>query len=435
MSFKTLLLIAAAAFQLACKPEALPPIKIGVLHSLSGTMAAAEKPAVDAVLLAVEEVNRSGGVQGRRLEPVVVDGRSDPDVFQREAQRLITQEHVAAIFGCWSLASRRAVRPIVEKYDSLLFYPAQNEGLEQSPNIVYLGAAPNQHTFPALTWAYSHLGKRFFLVGSDQVYPRMVNLMARDVLRYLGGQVVGEKYIPLGGSDFAGVAEAIKKAKPDVILNTIRSAGIINFFEALRDAGISPDQTAVFSLTLDEAGVKTIMDHIQSQHPKEAPTFLKKHLAGTYACWNYFESIDNPANAAFVKKFKKKYGEDYRVTDAMEAAYIGVHLWSEALNECTTIERPSEILYHLAHLSMPAPEGVVTIDNNTNHARKTIRIGRLNQAGAFDILWTSKRPLSPAPYPPFMGKAHWEGLLDRLYLATDSHRAAGAPRDDSEGGL
>lgn len=422
MSFWKLLLIAAAGFQLACKAEPPPPIKIGVLHSFSGTMAATEKPAADAVLLAVEEVNKSGGVQGSQLVPVLADGRSDPEVFKKEAERLIAQEGVAAIFGCWTMASRRAVKPIVEKYDSMLFYPAQNEGLEQSPNIVYLGAAPNQQTIPAVTWAHSHLGRRFFLVGSDQVFPRMANAIAKDVLRYLGGEVVGEKYVPLGGTDFSGIAEAIKKTRPDVVLSTVRGDSNISFFEAVDKADIPTDKTTILALSLDENGVSSIIADIQGRQPKKAEHILAEHLAGTHACWNYFENIDNPANAAFIRKFKSKYGEDYRVTDTMEAAYIGLHLWSQALNECTSLESPDEILYHLAHLSMPAPEGVVTIDNNTNHARKTIRIGRLNEAGGFDILWTSKRPLSPTPYPPFQEKSYWEGLLNRLYMESEDRR-------------
>ncbi|MCX5795840.1 MAG: urea ABC transporter substrate-binding protein [Elusimicrobia bacterium] len=423
MTFKTLLLIAAAGAQLACKAAFHPPIKVGILHSLSGTMAASEKPVADAVLLAVDEVNKSGGVLGRKLEPVVADGRSDPDVFQREAERLITQEHVAVIFGCWTSASRKAVKPIVEKYHSLLLYPVQSEGLEQSPNIVYLGAAPNQQLIPALVWAREHLGKRFFLVGSDYVFPRMANAIAKDVLRYIGGQVVGEDYVLLGGTDFAGIAEAIKKAKPDVVLNTVNGDSNISLFEALHDAELPSSKIAIFSLSLDENGISSIQEHFQAARPQEAAHFIKQHLAGTYACWNYFESIDTPLNADFIDKFKKEYGKNRRVTDPMEAAYIGVRLWSQAVNESGNADDVQELLGHLKLITMPAPEGVISIDDNL-HARKTTRIGRLNDAGAFDVLWTSKGSVIPVPYPDFRDKAYWEGLLDRLYRRWNGHWAA-----------
>ena len=349
---------------------------------------------------------------------------ANPESPQKEAERLITQEHVAAIFGCWTSASRKAVKPVIEKYDSLLFYPVQNEGLEQSPNIIYMGAAPNQQLIPALVWARGHLGKRFFLVGSDYVFPRAANAIAKDVLGGIGGQVVGEDYAPLGGTDFTEIAAAIKKTKPDVVFNTINGDSNIFFFEALHEAGLPASKSAVLSLSLDENGLSAIADHLQARHPKDAAHFLKQHLAGTYACWNYFESIDDPLNAAFVDKFKKKYGRDYRVSDPMEAAYIGVKLWSQAVNECGSLETPSEILNHLEHLSMPAPEGVISIDRANNHARKTVRIGRLNEAGSFEILWTSKQPLGPAPYPPFRTKAYWEAFLADLQRRWNGHWAA-----------
>ncbi len=428
----TLLLIAAAALQLACKAAAPPPIKVGVLHSFSGVMAASEKPVADAVLLAVEEINKSGGVLGRPIEPVVADGRSDPNVFQKEAERLITQEHVAVIFGCWTSASRKAVKPIVEKYNSLLFYPVQNEGLEQSPNIIYIGASPNQQLIPAVVWAKDHLGKRFFLVGSDYVFPRAANAIAKDVLRYTGGQVVGEYYVPLDGKDFTKIAEAIKKSKSDVVLNTINGDSNIYFFEALHEARLPSSKIAIFSLSLDENGIDSIQKRFQAHHPKEAAHFFKEHLAGTFACWNYFERIDNPLNAAFVDKFKKKYGRNYRVSDPAEAAYIGVKLWSQSTAEYGSIENPDELLNHLTHLSLPAPEGVVTIDKN-NHARRTIRIGRLNETGSFDILWTSKWPITASPYPIFRTTAYWNDLLNRLYQGWNGQWAAAAQGRSGDG--
>ena len=412
MRLSTLFLIAAAGAQLACKP-AQAPIRIGVLHSLTGTMAASERPVADAVLLAVEEVNQAGGVLGRRLEAVVADGASDPEIFRREAERLVAQERVAAIFGCWTSASRKAVKEVVEGKDSLLFYPVQYEGLELSPNIVYLGAAPNQQIIPAVTWAFSHLGKRFFFVGSDYVFPRTAHAIAKDVLRLVGGQVVGEAYAPMGGKDFAAIVEAIRKAKPDVILNTVNGDGNSYFFEALHQAGFHPG-TPVISLSLDENVADAMRRHIQARHPGDAPHFLTEHLAGTYACWSYFESVDVPGAAGLLGRFRRKYGQDRRVTDPMAAAYSGLLLWAQAVEENGDFEHPRELMSHLALLSRPGPGGVISVDGRSQHLSKTVRIGRLDQTGEFAVVWTSPLPVSPAPYPLFRRKAYWDGFLAAL---------------------
>ena len=265
------------------------PIRIGVLHSLSGTMAFSEKPVVEATLLAIEDLNARGGLLGRRVEAVTADAKSDPATFASEAERLITRDKVAALFGCWTSASRKYVRTVVERHNQLLFYPVQYEGLELSPNIVYAGAAPNQQIIPAVKWCFDHLGKRFFLVGSDYVFPRTANAIIKDQVGALGGEIVGEEYILLGERQAEGVAEKIARARPSVILNTINGDSNIAFFHALRKRGLAPAQIPVMSFSIAEREVASI-----------GPALM----AGDYAAWNYFQSLSTPQNQEFVQRFQ-----------------------------------------------------------------------------------------------------------------------------------
>jgi urea transport system substrate-binding protein len=229
------------------------PIKVGILHSLTGTMAISEKSVVEATLMAIEEINQRGGVLGRKIKPIVVDGRSDWPTFAKEAERLITQGKVSVVFGCWTSASRKTVKPIFEKHNHLLFYPVQYEGIEQSPNIIYTGAAPNQQIIPAVNWSIENLGKRFFLIGSDYVFPRMANTIIKDYITALGGYVLGEEYILLGSSDVNKIVQKITQARPDVILNTINGDSNVAFFRELRKAGIKPDNIPTMSFSISEA--------------------------------------------------------------------------------------------------------------------------------------------------------------------------------------
>jgi len=409
-----------------------PTIKVGILHSFTGTMAISEKPVASATLLALEEINKSGGLLGMEIEPVIADGKSDPNVFQEEAERLITKEHVKVIFGCWTSASRKMVKPVVEEYNSILFYPVQYGGLEESPNIIYLGAAPNQQLIPAIKWACDNLGKRFFLVGSDYVFPRVANKIATDVIGYFDGEVMGEEYVLLGGKDFAGIARKIREAKPDVILSTINGESNVAFFEALHEAGIPSRKVAVMSFSMSENMITAFRAYLQKNNPQDAEHTFKEQMVGTYACWNYFESIDNPLNKDFVKKFRKKFGEGYKVTDPMEAAYYGVYLWNKSVRDCGDADNTRNIVNHLHYLSMMAPEGIVSVASN-NHLFKTVRIGRVNNEGDFDILWASNGPVNPDQYPDFRTKVYWENLIDGLYRKWNGRWTAGvSPGEKSE---
>jgi urea transport system substrate-binding protein len=377
-----------------------PPIKVGVLHSLSGSMQESESPVVDATLLAIDELNAAGGVLGRPVEALVRDGRSDPQTFAEEARKLIVDENASTVFGCWTSASRKTVVPIFEQHGNLLVYPVQYEGLEQSPNVIYLGATPNQQIIPAVNWAFAFLRKRkFFLVGSDYVFPRTANAIIRDELEELGAKVVGEEYLPLGSYDVQGVVDKIAAAEPDVILNTINGDSNVPFFRRLRAAGVTPQKTTTISFSIGEAEIRHL-------NPAQ--------MAGDYAAWNYFQSIRGAANKEFVDKFRGKYGSTRVVTDPMEAAYIGVKLWASAVQQAGSVE-PAKIRAAFGGQKIRAPEGEVTIDPETQHAFKTPRVGQINSDGQFEEVLDEVKPARPLPFPASRTREAWEEFLAKLY--------------------
>ena len=270
------------------------PLRVGVLHSLTGMMAWSESPEIDATLLAIEEINQRGGVLGRRIQALVVDGQSDEPTFSREAERLITEEKVCAVFGCWTSASRKAVLPIVEKHDHLLIYPTQYEGMEQSANILYTGAAPNQQIIPAVRWAFGFLGKkRFFLMGWNSVYSRSANAIIRDEINALGGEIVGEEYLLPNSTDVARVVRKIVRGKPDLIFNSLVGDMNVLYARALRAAGITPEKVPTVYFSISEI---------------ELLSLSLREVLGDYAGWNYFQSLDRPENHAFVSRFRSRYG-------------------------------------------------------------------------------------------------------------------------------
>jgi len=388
--------------------DELPPIKVGILHSLTGTMAISEKPVVNATLLAIEQINANGGLLGRRVEAIVADGKSDGPTFALEAERLITQENVSVVFGCWTSASRKAVKPVFEKYNHLLFYPVQYEGLEQSPNIIYTGATPNQQIIPALSWAFKQFGPRIYLVGSDYVFPRVANMIMGKLTPALGGSIVGESYLPLGSTDVSTTIEEIKRLKPDVVMNTINGDSNIAFFHQLREAGITADQIPVVSFSIGEAE----LSHMMKDRDAE----------GHFAAWNYFQSVDSPQNRDFIHAYQSRFGKDLPVSDPMEAAWSGVKIWAEAVKTSQTDE--TEIVLQAAlGQSIAAPEGIISIDHQTQHSWKTVRIGKIQFDGQFSILWTSDDAIRPDPYPSLLSKLEAADYLDQLYKGWGDHWA------------
>jgi urea transport system substrate-binding protein len=362
-------------------------------------MASNESVVVDATLFAIQEVNQAGGVLGRPLKAVVADGRSDPDTFAREAGRLITQEGVSVIFGCWTSASRKTVRPVVEEHDHLLVYPVQYEGLETSPNIIYMGAAPNQQILPAIEWAVSTLGRRrFCLVGSDYVFPRAANAIIRDELRRLEAEVVDEHYLPLGASDVDAVVAAITRAAPDMILNTINGDTNVAFFRALREAGINAHDCPTLSFSISEAG----LSHLRAEE-----------VAGDYSAWTYFETVDTPENRDFVARFHEAYPQRH-ITDPMASAYAALKLWARAANDAQSLE-PRKVRRSMLGIRFRSPDGEVRIDPDTQHCYKTPRIGQIQPDGQIAVVWTAPKPLAPEPYPGSRTAEQWGVFLHDLY--------------------
>lgn len=384
------------------------PIKVGVLHSMSGTMAGSETVVVDATLLAIEEINQSGGLLGRPIKPIVADGRSDPATFAREAERLIDEEQVSTVFGCWTSASRKAVKQVFEDHDHLLIYPLQYEGVEESPNIIYMGAAPNQQIIPALDWATTELNrKRFFLVGSDYVFPRTANAIIKDYLVGKGAEVVGEEYLPLGSQDAGPVVDAIIKAKPDMILNTINGDSNTAFFRALRAGNVTPSVVPCLSFSVAE---------------QELRSLNLADVQGDYAAWTYFQSVPTPENEQFVQRFHDKYPQRV-ISDPMEAAYVGVKLWAQAVTDANSLD-PNKIRRAMLNERFDAPSGDTRIDPDTQHCFKTPRVGRIRGDGQFDIVWAAPAPVRPMPFPSSRTAADWKVFLHDLYAGWGNHWSA-----------
>ena len=377
------------------------PIRIGLLHSETGPLKISEKAMIEAEILAVEEINQRGGLLGgREVVYVKADGKSDWPTFAREAARLIRVEKVSAIFGCFTSASRKSVKPVVEAANHLLVYPNAYEGLEDSPNIIYTGAAPNQHIIPAVKWSFDRLkARRYFLAGSDHIWPRGVNATVKDYLNALGALVVGEEYLLLGSMNVDALIARIKETNPDVILSTVTGDTNLPFYTKLAAAGLGPERIPVVAFGIGE---------------EELRTFPVKDMAGDYAAWNYFQSLDLPANRAFVAKFKAKYGADRVVSDSIAMAYNSVRLWAQAVEEGQT-DDVATVRRLIAHQSFIAPGGIVSIDPKTRHTWRRVYIGRIRRDGQFNIVWTSGTAVRPIPYPKTRTRREWEVFLQDLF--------------------
>lgn len=387
-------------------------IKVGILHSLSGDLAISEKEVADATLFAIEEINNQGGLLGKLIKPILVDGKSDSQVFALQSEQLIKNHKVAAIFGCWTSASRKTVKPIIERHNHILFYPVQYEGLEESKNIIYTGATPNQQIIPGVSWCLEKLGKRIFFVGSDYVFPRVAHEIIKELVVSKQGELVGHAYIPLGSDDVSSIIENIIASKPNVIVNTINGNSNIAFFKALRNAGITPEKIPTMSFSIAEPELK----HLDISN-----------MIGDYATWSYFQNTTSKTNELFVQKFKKRYGSDRVISDPMEAAYFGVHIWAQAVAAAQTTN-PQEILTTLAWRSFNAPEGIVSIDGKNNHTWKMVRIGKIQQTGQFIIIWDSDKTVYPQPYPLYRTKDEWNTFLTNLYIKWEKRWAPPAEK-------
>ncbi|MGD1903301.1 MAG: urea ABC transporter substrate-binding protein [Geitlerinemataceae cyanobacterium] len=363
-------------------------IKVGILHSRSGTMAISENTVVDAELLAIEEINAAGGVNGKMIEAIEEDGASDWPTFAEKAKKLIEEDQVAVVFGCWTSASRKAVLPVFEAADHMLWYPVQYEGQECSKNIFYTGAAPNQQIEPAVDWLLENKGDRFFLVGSDYVFPRTANQIITEQVKANGGEIVGEDYLPLGDTEVTPIIAKIQQELPDggVIFNTLNGDSNVAFFKQLQGAGLGPDKYPVMSVSVAEEEVRVI---------------TPEYLTGHYAAWNYFQTVESPENEKWVSDFKAKYGDDRVTNDPMEAAYIMVYLWKQAAEKAGDAYDLEAVRAAAYGETFAAPGGTVTMNPN-HHISKTVRIGEIRDDGMFEIVSATDAPVDPIPWNQYV---------------------------------
>lgn len=372
----------SALLLVSCNEKKAETVKVGLLHSLSGTMSISETAVRDAELLAISEINQNGGVLGKQIEAVQADGASEPQVFAQKARELLQDEKVVTVFGCWTSASRKAVKPIFEELYGLLWYPVQYEGMEASPNIMYMGASPNQQIVPAVDYCAQNIGKRMFLIGSDYVFPRTANKIIKAQIAELKGECVGEEYLPMGATNFSEVVSKILAAKPDVILNSLNGDSNVSFFAALAKAGITSKTIPVMSFSIAE---------------EEVAKMDLANLAGHLVSWNYYETTQTPRNEKFVSDYKEQYGEDRMTGDPIEAAYIAVYMWAAACEKAGGFEVEA-VRVASKGLSFTAPEGTVTIDGGNQHLYKQVRIGKINDKGLIDEVWSTPSAVKPDPY-------------------------------------
>ncbi|RKN39582.1 urea ABC transporter substrate-binding protein [Micromonospora endolithica] len=357
-------------------------VKVGLLNSLSGTMAISEVTVRDAIMLAVEEINAVGGVLGKKVEPVGEDGASDWPTFAEKAEKLISQDRVAAVFGCWTSASRKAVKPVFEKNKALLFYPVQYEGLEQSPYIFYTGATTNQQIVPGLDYLKAQGKKSVYLVGSDYVFPRTANKIIKAYAAANGMTVLGEDYAPLGSTEFGTIVNKVKSSKVDAVFNTLNGDSNVAFFKEYTSAGLTAASMPVVSVSIAEEEVKGIGT---------------QYLADQLTAWNYYQTTPGAANEKFVAAYKAKFGPDKPTSDPMEAAYVSVHLWKAMVEKAGTFE-VEKVRAAADGITFEAPEGLVTVDGTTQHIAKTARIGKVGADGLITEVWNSGQPIKPDPY-------------------------------------
>jgi urea transport system substrate-binding protein len=369
-------------------------------------MKLSEDPVIDATILAIDEVNAAGGVLGRRLLPVVADGKSDPDVFAAEAESLLVRSRAAVVFGCWTSASRKAVRPVVERNGGLLFYPVQYEGLEQSPAVVYLGHAPNQQLLPAVDFLVNErAAKRLFVVGSDYVFPRSAGAIIRDHVsaRHAGtAEVCGEAYRPLGDDNWAKVVTRLVESRPDAIINAINGSSNFAFYRDLRAKedllGVPHIPVLSVSITANELQVLKASD-----------------AAGDYLAGTHFDLPDR-ANP-FRDAFRKRYGDDRPTTDMMAAAYTGVHLWAAAAGTAGSTN-PAKVRAALGGMTFDGPAGHVTVDPDTYHLWQPVRIARVQPDGSLRQVFAADggKPVKPEPFPTTRPRSEWDRFLKELQV-------------------
>ncbi|MGY1894306.1 urea ABC transporter substrate-binding protein [Nocardia gipuzkoensis] len=366
----------------SCVDTSKDTIKVGSLHSLSGTMAISEVTVANSTKLAVDQINAAGGVLGKKIDLVLEDGASDPKTFAEKAEKLISSDCVAAVFGGWTSSSRKAMKPKFESLNSLLYYPVQYEGLEDSKNIFYTGATTNQQIVPALDYLKQKGITSLYLVGSDYVFPQTANREIKAYAAANGIEIKGEDYTPLGSTDFSTIVNKVRTAKAGAVFNTLNGDSNVAFFREYSNAGLKAAEMPVVSVSIAE---------------EEVAGIGAQHIAGQLTAWNYYQTVDNPVNKKFVADYKAAFGADKPTSDPMEAAYASVYLWKNTVEKAKSF-KVEDIQAAADGVSFDAPEGLVTIDGSNHHITKTARIGEIRPDGLIYSVWDSGKAVTPDPY-------------------------------------
>lgn len=359
-------------------------VTVGQLHSATGTMAISETGSIQAERLAIEQINEAGGVLGRKIEIIQEDGASDWPTFAEKARKLLVNDKVAAVFGCWTSASRKAVLPVFEKENGMLYYPTFYEGLEQSKNVIYTGQEATQQIIAGLDWLAKNKGaKKFYLVGSDYIWPRTSNKIARKhIENVLKGEVVGEDYFPLGHTQFGSLINKIKLKKPDAVYSIIVGGSNVSWWKQLKAAGVTADKQTILTISVTEDEILGIGG---------------ENIAGHYAAMKYFQSLENDNNKKFVEAFKAKYGKDAVIGDVTQAAYLGPWLWKAAVEKAGSFDVDKVAAASPGIELNDAPEGYVKVHEN-HHLWSKLRIGEAQADGQYKVLYESEL-IEPDPFP------------------------------------
>ena len=384
--------------------EAVEPVKVGVLHSLTGTMAISETSLRDVVLMAIDEINAAGGVLGKPIEPVVVDPASNWDLFAEKSRELLVRDEVAVVFGCWTSVSRKSVLPVFESFNGLLFYPVQYEGEEMSPNIFYTGAAPNQQLLPAAQYLMTPEGgekKKFYLLGTDYVFPRTANKILKAFLIAEGvpEENIVEEYTPFSHADYQTIVAKIKEFGQDgdaAVLSTINGDSNVPFYKEFANQGLTSDDVPIMAFSVAE-------DELRSMETE--------HLVGHLAAWNYFQSLDSPGNNEFVEAFKNYAeakglpgGRSHVTDDPIEAAYFGVYIWKAAVEKVGSFDVDA-VREAVLGLEFPAPGGPKKMHAENHHTYKPVYIGEILADGQFDVIWETPGLVEPEAFSHYLKQA------------------------------
>ena len=360
------------------------PWRVGVLFSLSGFMALIEETQYRGTMTAIEEINAQGGINGRELVPVIHDPASDNSLFRSKVRRMLSEDGVSTIFGCYTSSSRKAVLPVIERLNGLLWYPTLYEGFEYSPNVIYTGAAPNQNSLALCEYLVENYGSRFYFIGSDYVYPRESNRIMRELLSARHGEVVGETYVPLNArrQDFFPVLHDIKDKQPDVIFSTVVGSATVHLYQTYHDFGLDPAFMPIASLTTTEAEIRAMGADVGEKHITAAP---------------YFQCVESEHNSRFVNAYQAKYGDSEPTNMCVEAAYFQVHMFAKALSMTNSLD-PELLRPMVLGQTYDAPQGTVSINAQCSHTNLWSRIGKVTRSGQFEIMQQSLAPVTADPY-------------------------------------